>query len=122
MSQQARKPCNVFMVFSLKVPDNNLCGGAARGGTKGHNVGPAPCNGDLGNVVLTATQNRAQVLKGCRAEEFNMNDFTVSSIRVSVKKNEETDIMDIKDSWMHHGNWVNYSFKITCKRAVNTES
>lgn len=86
MSQQARKPCNVFMVFSLKVPDNNLCGGAARGGTKGHNVGPAPCNGDLGNVVLTATQNRAQVLKGCRAEEFNMNDFTVSSIRVSVKK------------------------------------
>lgn len=87
------------MVFSLKVPDNNLCGGAARGGTKGHNVGPAPCNGDLGNVVLTATQDRAQVLEGCCAEEFNMNDFTVSSIRVSVKT-KETDIIRLMDASM----------------------
>lgn len=65
-----------------------------RGGTKGHNVGPAPCNGDLGNVVLAATQDRAQVLEGCCAEEFNVNDFTVSFIGVPVKT-KETDIMDI---------------------------
>jgi len=107
------------MIFSFKVPGNNLCGGAARGGTKGHNVGPAPCNGDLGNVVLTATQDRAQVLEGCCAEEFNMKDFTVSFIRVSEKKRR---YRYIKDTWMHHGDWVNYSFNVTCKRAVNTPS
>ncbi len=94
-----------------------------RSGTKGHNVGPTPCNGDLGNVVLTATQDRAQVLERCCAEEFNVNDFTLAFIGVSVKI-KETDMMNYKNSGLHHGNfhiWVNYS-NITCRRAVNTES
>lgn len=102
------------MIFSLKVPDNNLCGGAVRGGTKGHNVGPTPCNGDLGNVVLTATQDRAQGLERCCAEEFNVNDFTLSFIGVSVKT-KDTDRMDNKNSGLHHSNfhvWVNYSLTL----------
>ncbi len=56
-----------------------------RGGTKGHNVGPTPCNGDLGNVVLTAAQDRAQELERFCAEEFNVNDFTLAFIGVSVQ-------------------------------------
>lgn len=50
-------------------------------------MGPCSVDSDLGNVVLAAAQDRALVLKGGCAEDLNVDDFTVSLVRVPERDN-----------------------------------
>lgn len=76
----------MFVVLRLQVPGDQLGDAGARRGAKGHNVSPRPVDGDVGNAVLAAAQDGAQVEEGDGAGELNVDDFTAPLVRVSDTK------------------------------------
>lgn len=55
-------------------------------------MGPAPVDGNLGNVVLTAAQDGAQVLKRSSAEELDLYYITLALIGVPEVREGRTDL------------------------------